>query len=65
MVIEVPDSGIGIPETDFTLISSLDRFYRVDSVRSRLTGGFWDRIWRSATDCSGTWGQIPAKKPFG
>lgn len=37
IAIEVSDSGMGIPEKDFSNI--FDRFYRVDEARARDTGG--------------------------
>ena len=37
-VIQVSDSGVGIPPADFSHI--FERFYRVDTKRSRQVGGF-------------------------
>jgi signal transduction histidine kinase len=37
-VIQVSDSGVGIPQTDLSHI--FERFYRVDTKRTRQTGGF-------------------------
>lgn len=38
VMIQVEDTGIGIPEQDLPHV--FDRFYRVDTARSRQTGGF-------------------------
>lgn len=62
-VIQVKDNGIGIPATDLPHI--FDRFYRVDTVRSRQTGGFGLGLAIAQQIVQGYGGQITVKSILG
>ncbi|MBD2682700.1 MULTISPECIES: cell wall metabolism sensor histidine kinase WalK [Nostoc] len=62
-VIQVKDDGIGIPAADLPHI--FDRFYRVDAVRSRETGGFGLGLAIAQQIVQGYNGQITVKSTVG
>jgi len=62
-VIQVKDDGIGIPADDLPHI--FDRFYRVDTVRSRQTGGFGLGLAIAQQIVQGYNGQITVKSTVG
>ncbi len=62
-VIQVKDNGIGIPPTDLPHI--FDRFYRVDTVRSRQTGGFGLGLAIAQQIVQGYGGQITVESILG
>ncbi|MBC1240406.1 cell wall metabolism sensor histidine kinase WalK [Nostoc sp. 2RC] len=62
-VIQVKDDGIGIPAADLPHI--FDRFYRVDTVRSRQTGGFGLGLAIAQQIVQGYNGQITVKSTVG
>ncbi|MFN6473143.1 MAG: sensor histidine kinase [Nostoc sp. SerVER01] len=62
-VIQVKDNGIGIPGADLPHI--FDRFYRVDTVRSRQTGGFGLGLAIAQQIVQGYNGQITVKSTIG
>jgi signal transduction histidine kinase len=62
-VIQVEDSGIGIPATDLPHV--FERFYRVDVARSRATGGFGLGLAIAQQIVQSHGGQIVAKSVVG
>jgi two-component system, OmpR family, manganese sensing sensor histidine kinase len=62
-VIQVKDNGVGIPPTDLPHI--FDRFYRVDTVRSRQTGGFGLGLAIAQQIVQGYGGQITVESILG